>query len=184
MTEKTNNVYEQLTKLLDELQNLSNLDKGDLVVIGCSTSEVVGKRIGTSSSQETAEQILRALMEKANQYQWSIAIQCCEHLNRALVMEKESMERNQLEEVAVIPHAKAGGALAANAMKYFKDAVVVENIGSKAKAGIDIGNTLIGMHLRHVAVPLRFETKYIGEAFVTGAKTRPKLIGGERAKYN
>lgn len=183
MVNNVENIYTQLLDLLDEFQNLARLKKGDMVVIGCSTSEVIGEVIGTSSSQETAEQIIKALLDKTRQYQWALAIQCCEHLNRALVIEKETLEQYILEEVTVIPHPKAGGALSAEAMKKFREPVVVENIGAKAKGGIDIGNTLIGMHLKHVAVPLRFKTKYIGKAFVTGARTRPKLIGGERAKY-
>ncbi len=176
-------IGQQLTEILDEFQSYANLNKGDILVIGCSTSEVIGKRIGTSSSEEVASEIINVLLQKSKEYQFSLAIQCCEHLNRALVIEKDTMEENNLEEVSVIPHPKAGGALASKAMEYFKDPVVVENIMSKAKGGIDIGSTLIGMHLRHVAVPLRFKNKYIGEAYVTGAKTRPKLIGGERAYY-
>ena len=176
-------VYEQLSELLDELNQLADLQDGDIVVIGCSTSEVVGQRIGSSSNIDTAKEILRALISKAKKYKWRLAIQCCEHLNRALVIEKDTMLKYNLDEVTVIPKPNAGGALASLAIEQLKDAVVVETIGQKAKAGIDIGSTLIGMHLRHVAVPLRFKNKYIGKAIVTGAKTRPKLIGGERAKY-
>lgn len=176
-------VYLQVKETLDELASLANLEKNDIVVIGCSTSEVIGEHIGTSSSVDTAKELIKALIEKAQEYDWCLAIQCCEHLNRALVIERETMKKYDLEEVTVIPHPKAGGALASQAMENFKDPVVVESIGGKAKAGIDIGSTLIGMHLRHVAVPLRFKNKYIGKAFVTGAKTRPKLIGGERAIY-
>lgn len=176
-------VYEQLSEVLDELKDLTNLQAGDILVIGCSTSEVMGQRIGSSSNIDTAQELIRALMDKAEQYKWSLAIQCCEHLNRALVIERETMVKYNLEEVTVIPKPNAGGALASLAIEQFKDAVVVETINQKAKAGIDIGSTLIGMHLRHVAVPLRFKNKYIGQAFITGAKTRPKLIGGERAKY-
>lgn len=176
-------IKEQLKDLLDEFNELSEIKEGDIVVIGCSTSEVIGKKIGSSSNIDTAKEIIEALLEKAAQYNWRLAIQCCEHLNRALVIERETMIEYQLEEVSVIPKPNAGGAVASLAIDYFNNPVVVETIGQKAKAGLDIGSTLIGMHLRHVAVPLRFNNKYIGKAYVTGAKTRPKLIGGERAKY-
>jgi uncharacterized protein (TIGR01440 family) len=178
-----NAIYNQVRDLLDELHSLAGLKEKDIVVVGCSTSEVIGEKIGTSSSEDVAKSIMKALLEKAEEYNWSLAIQCCEHLNRALVIERETMERYGFEEVTVVPVAKAGGALAAEGMRSFKDPVVVETIMAKGKAGIDIGSTLIGMHLKPVVVPLRFNNKFIGKAYVTGAKTRPKLIGGERAKY-
>ncbi|SET14069.1 TIGR01440 family protein [Anaerobranca gottschalkii] len=178
-----NTIYQQVRDLLDELHSLADLKERDIVVVGCSTSEVIGEKIGTSSNEDVAKAIMKALLEKAEERKWSLAIQCCEHLNRALVIERETMERYGLEEVTVVPVAKAGGALAAQGIKSFKDPVVVETIMAKGKAGIDIGSTLIGMHLKPVVVPLRFNNRFIGKAYVTGAKTRPKLIGGERAKY-
>ena len=154
---------------------------GQILVVGCSTSEVLGARIGTGGSPEIAEAVFYALREEMYRWEGFLAIQCCEHLNRALVVERDTMENFGLEEVCVIPTAHAGGALATQAMKEFIDPVVVETIS--AHCGIDIGATLIGMHLKKVAVPLRLQQKTIGQASVTAARTRPKLIGGPRAVY-
>ena len=154
---------------------------GQILVVGCSTSEVCGESIGTAGSLEVAEAILHALRDEMFQWEGFLAVQCCEHLNRALVVEREVMDAFNLEEVSVMPAPHAGGSLAAQAMKDFIDPVVVESIA--AHGGIDIGSTLIGMHLRKVAVPLRLQQKTIGKAQVTAAWTRPKLIGGPRAVY-
>ena len=154
---------------------------GQILVVGCSTSEVGGESIGTAGSLEVAETILHALRDEMFQWEGFLAVQCCEHLNRALVVEREVMDAFNLEEVSVMPVAHAGGSLAAQAMKDFIDPVVVEAIA--AHGGIDIGSTLIGMHLRRVAVPLRLQQRTIGKAAVTAAWTRPKLIGGPRAVY-
>ena len=154
---------------------------GQILVVGCSTSEVGGASIGTAGSLEVAETMLHALRDEMFQWEGFLAVQCCEHLNRALVVEREVMDAFNLEEVSVMPVAHAGGSLAAQAMKDFIDPVVVESIA--AHGGIDIGLTLIGMHLRRVAVPLRLQQKTIGKAQVTAAWTRPKLIGGPRAVY-
>ena len=154
---------------------------GQILVVGCSTSEVDGANIGSAGSLEVAETILHALRDETFHWEGFLAIQCCEHLNRALVVEQEVLDAFNLEEVSVVPVAHAGGSLAAQAMKDFIDPVVVESIA--AHGGIDIGSTLIGMHLRKVAVPLRLQQRTIGKAQVTAAWTRPKLIGGSRAVY-
>src|SRR5699024_7955332 len=138
-------------------------------------------KIGTAGSEEVAEQIFNSLQRLANDAKVHLAFQCCEHLNRSLVMERHTMKTYYLDQVTVIPSRDAEASMTTYAYKQFKDPVVVENI--QAHAGIDIGETMIGMHLKHVAVPLRFEQKSIGNAHLNGARTRPKLIGGERAVY-
>ena len=150
------------------------------MVVGCSTSEVVGSKIGTNSDPDTAEQIFQGIFNATNVKGIFLAVQCCEHLNRAVVIEREAA-RN-FEVVNVIPQPKAGGSMATQAYATFEDPVVVEEI--KADAGIDIGFTFIGMHLKKVAVPVRLENNRIGEALVIAARTRPKFIGGVRAVYN
>lgn len=153
----------------------------DVVVVGCSTSEVIGCRIGSASNIDVADAIMSGLLPIIHEYRSYLAVQCCEHLNRALVVERSCAEHYGLELVTVTPHAKAGGALSAVAMREFADATVVESIS--AHAGMDIGDTFIGMHLRRVAVPVRLELASIGCAHLTAVRTRPKLIGGERAQY-
>jgi uncharacterized protein (TIGR01440 family) len=155
--------------------------ENDLFVVGCSTSEVAGKKIGTSGTFEIAAGIFSELKTFQEEAGISLAVQCCEHLNRALVVERETAERYGFELVSVVPVQKAGGAFATYTYDQMKDPVVVEFV--KANAGIDIGDTFIGMHVKHVAVPVRASINRIGEAHVTMAKTRPKLIGGERAVY-
>lgn len=154
---------------------------GQIFVVGCSSSEVIGDRIGTSSSYEVGEEILLTIKEFLDEKGIFLACQCCEHLNRALVIERDLLNIRDFEEVSVVPQPKAGGSFATAAYKNFEDPVVVEYI--KADMGLDIGDTFIGMHLKHVAVPLRIEKKTIGQAHITQAFTRPKLIGGARAKY-
>ncbi|WP_042354377.1 TIGR01440 family protein [Bacillus rubiinfantis] len=171
----------QLQAILTEFQQQAELKPGHLLVVGCSTSEVAGERIGTAGTVETAAMIFQALKRLQEQTGVELAFQCCEHLNRALVMERGVAHRRQLEEVSVIPVRHAGGAMATYAFDHLDDAIVVEF--AKADAGIDIGQTLIGMHLKHVAVPVRVAQKTVGQAIVTLAKTRPKLIGGQRAVY-
>lgn len=149
-------------------------------MIGCSTSEVVGAKIGTNSSPEVAGQLFRAFHDCANEKGIYLAIQCCEHLNRAIVTERKAVPFCQ--PVNVVPQPKAGGSLATQAYAHFEDPVVLEEIC--ADAGLDIGFTLIGMHLKKVAVPLRLENNSIGEAMVLAARTRPKFIGGSRAIYD
>jgi uncharacterized protein (TIGR01440 family) len=163
------------------LLEAASLKPGQILVVGGSTSEVLGKRIGSAGSADVAAVILDEFMAKTREHGVFLAIQCCEHLNRALVVEQELMEKYGLTQVTVYPIPKAGGAMAGTAMRKFHNPVVVENI--QAHAGIDIGDTLIGMHLKPVAVPIRIAQKNIGDANVVVARTRPKLIGGERAVY-
>ncbi|MFB6466239.1 TIGR01440 family protein [Cytobacillus sp. Hz8] len=171
----------QLHAILQDFQKQANLTSKHLFVIGCSTSEVIGKKIGTAGSTEVAAMIFRQLKSFQDITGVQLAFQCCEHLNRALVVERNVAEAKGYEEVTVVPVRHAGGSMATYAFHYFEDPVVVERI--QADAGIDIGDTLIGMHLKMVAVPIRVMEKEIGEAHVTLAKCRPKLIGGERAVY-
>lgn len=172
-------LYLQAKSTLEELGERAGLKPGSIVVIGCSTSEITGSRIGTNSSPDTAKIVFEALYEVALKNGWHLAVQCCEHLNRAIVTEKEAVPF--AEYVNVVPQPKAGGSMATQAYEHFKEPVLLEEI--KADAGIDIGLTLIGMHLKRVAVPVRLENNRIGEAIVTAAGTRPKFIGGERAVY-
>ena len=164
----------------EELVEKAGLKKGDIVVIGCSTSEVIGEKIGTNSSPDTAKILFESIYDVLKEKEIYLAAQCCEHLNRAIIIEKAAVPF--AEYVNVVPAPKAGGSFATEAYKHFESPVAVEEI--KADAGIDIGSTLIGMHLKRVAVPLRLEIKKIGEAAVTAARTRPKYIGGPRAHYN
>lgn len=171
----------QLETILSEFNAQASLRAGQLMVVGCSTSEVIGEKIGTAGTVEVAEMIFRQLKQFALATGINLAFQCCEHLNRALVVERSVAETCGLDEVSVVPVRTAGGAMATYAFGATRDAIVVEFI--QADAGIDIGHTLIGMHLKHVAVPIRVGEKSVGQAFVTLAKTRPKLIGGARAVY-
>ena len=164
-----------------ELIKTSNLQKGQILVIGCSSSEIVGETIGHGSSRETAQAVFDAVFPVLQEKGIFLAAQCCEHLNRAIVMERECAEKYGLEEVCVIPQPKAGGSFATAAWEGFASPVAVEHV--KAHAGLDIGGTLIGMHLREVAVPVRLSCDKIGEARLLAARTRPKFIGGCRAKY-
>ncbi|MCR8645101.1 TIGR01440 family protein [Paenibacillus sp. N1-5-1-14] len=166
---------------LRELVQAGSMQAGQLVVIGCSTSEVRGAHIGTSGTLEVAQELYQAIELVCREFGLFPAFQCCEHLNRALVVSSKVAERYQLVPVSVIPMPRAGGSMAAYAYRHLPDAVVVEHI--RAHAGIDIGSTLIGMHLRPVAVPVRPSNKLIGSAYCTMAFSRPKLIGGTRAVY-
>ncbi len=175
-----NNLYEQATAVMRELGEKAKLKAGDIVVVGCSTSEIIGSKIGTNSSPDVAGIVFSGIYDYANKMGWQLAFQCCEHLNRAIVVEKSTILNADI--VNVVPQPKAGGSMATQAYKHFKNPVVVEEI--KADAGIDIGFTLIGMHLKKVAVPIRLENNKIGEATILAARTRPKFIGGSRAAYN
>ena len=166
--------------VIEELVASADLGRGSILVVGCSTSEVVGAKIGTNSDPDTALEIYEGISSVLNKKGIYMAVQCCEHLNRAIVIEREAVPFG--EYVNVIPQKKAGGSLATVAYSSFKSPVVVEEI--KADAGIDIGLTLIGMHLKKVAVPVRLSTNKIGNALFTCARTRPKFIGGERAVYD
>lgn len=174
-------VYKQeLESLLSELQEQAQFKKGQLFIVGCSTSEVAGGRIGTAGTDETAAALYEVLLTFAEKTGVHLAFQCCEHLNRAVVIEREAAQRMGYEEVAAVPVRTAGGAMAAYAFRQ-TDCVLVEFV--RADGGIDIGDTFIGMHLKHVAVPVRTSTNSVGAAHVTMARTRPKLIGGPRAVY-
>lgn len=171
----------QLEETLSELEQQIEFRKGQVFVVGCSTSEIVGKRIGTGGGLDIAESLYVPLEKFAARHRIFLAFQGCEHINRALTIERQAAEKYGWEPVSVIPVAKAGGSMSAYAFSNMNDPVVVEEI--QAHAGIDIGQTMIGMHLKRVAVPLRTSVKLIGDAIVSAATTRPKLIGGERASY-
>ena len=173
-------IYAQTQAAVQELCEKAALQPGQILVVGCSTSEVIGAKIGTNSSPEVALEIFKALHDYTQSKGLYLAIQCCEHLNRAIITERKAVPF--AEPVNVVPQPKAGGSLATHAYRGFADPVAVEEI--KADAGMDIGFTLIGMHLKKVAVPLRLENNTIGEAMVLAARTRPKFIGGVRAIYN
>lgn len=179
-------MYEEITgqarQAVTELLERARLEPGDIFVVGCSSSEVGGHRIGSDSSPEVAQAILDGIYPVLTEKGIYLAAQCCEHLNRAIVLEKEAARAYGLAPVNVVPQPKAGGSFATAAYKAFSHPVMVEHV--KAAAGIDIGGTLIGMHLREVAVPTRLSIKQIGEANIICARTRPKFIGGQRAHYD
>ena len=167
-------------KAIQELLTISNLKSGSILVLGCSTSEVVGKQIGTNSNLDVAKEIFAGIYPELQKHNIFLAVQCCEHLNRAIVVEREALPN--ADQVNVIPQPKAGGSMATVAYQNFKDPIVVEHI--KADAGMDIGSTLIGMHLKDVAVPVRLSVNKIGKASLVCARVRPKFIGGNRAIYD
>ena len=175
-------IREQTKEVLNELLETAKLKPGQILVVGCSSSEVGSFKIGSHSSAEIGQTICSALYEELKSRGIYLAAQCCEHLNRAIIIEEAAAERYGYEPVNVVPQLKAGGSFATAAYGLFESPVAVEHI--KAHAGIDIGDTLIGMHLRDVAVPVRIETKQIGCAHVVCARTRLKFIGGERAHYD
>ncbi|MEE0353790.1 TIGR01440 family protein [uncultured Treponema sp.] len=174
-------ISSQTEKIIAELLASHPQKKGSFFVIGCSTSEVAGGSIGKDSSAEIGKAIFTAAERILTEKGIFLACQCCEHLNRALVVERECAEKYGLDEVSVVPWIHGGGSFATAAYYAFKEPVVVEHI--KAAAGLDIGSTLIGMHLKEVAVPVHPKQKFVGKAYVTAAYSRPKLIGGERARY-
>ena len=173
-------LFEQATAVMKELGEKAKLKAGDIVVIGCSTSEIIGSKIGTNSNPDVAGVVFKAIYDYAKKMGWHLAFQCCEHLNRAVVVERNTVPTAEI--VNVVPQPKAGGSMATQAYQHFENPVVIEEI--KADAGIDIGFTLIGMHLKKVAVPVRLNNNKIGEATVLAARTRPRFIGGIRAEYN
>lgn len=174
-------MIQHLKQLLDELNSIEFFNKNELCIIGCSTSEVRGSKIGSDGSIEIAKELFDSLELIHKETGVHFAFQGCEHINRAITIEREVFDAYSMNEVSVIPQVNAGGSLSTYAYQHMKDPVVVEHI--QCDKGIDIGQTLIGMHLKHVAVPISIDTKNIGEAIVTVAKSRPKLIGGARAKY-
>ena len=178
------NVYEETRTALEELLEAAHLEKDDILVVGCSTSEVNGARIGKGSDPDVAKEIWRAVTEITDEKEIRVAVQCCEHLNRSLVTEKSTAKKYGFEIVNAIPQLHAGGAFAVTAYNSFDEPCLVETIRAKAKAGMDIGQTLIGMHLHPVVVPVRTSVGRIGEAVLTCARTRAKFVGGERAVYS
>jgi len=177
-------MFEELKKeaaaVTEQLCDKAGLTKGQILVVGCSTSEICGGRIGTDSNPEAAKAVFAGIYEVAESRGIYIAAQCCEHLNRAIITEREAVPFAEI--VNVVPQPKAGGSFATAAYAAFEHPVALEEI--RADAGLDIGDTLIGMHLKKVAVPLRLENAHIGQAHITAARVRPKYIGGERAHYD
>lgn len=175
-------IEEEVKEVITQLLTEHPQKEGSIFVIGCSSSEVAGGTIGHLSSEEIGKAIYAAAKETCDKFKVYLACQCCEHLNRALVVSEECAEKYNLEPVSVVPWLKGGGSFATAAYRNQPNPVVVEHV--KASAGIDIGSTLIGMHLKDVAVPFRPATNHIENAYVTAAYSRPKLIGGERARYS
>ncbi|EGP5041679.1 TIGR01440 family protein [Enterococcus faecium] len=172
---------DQLTEIVNDILAEAHLKKGDLFVLGCSTSEVVGGHIGKNSSAEVGQWIIRTLKELLDPKEIALAVQGCEHLNRALVVERTVAEAKNFEIVSVVPALHAGGACSVAAFDQFNDPVEVEHV--VGQVGIDIGDTSIGMHIKHVQVPVRPRLKTLGQAHVTALRSRPKYIGGPRANY-
>ena len=176
-------VYEQTEQAVARLlrENRPGFNPVRLLAVGCSSSEIAGGTIGHDSSAEMGEAVVTAVLKVCGAAKVDAAFQCCEHLNRALIMDREAAEKYSCETVWVVPQLKAGGSLATAAWKHFRDPVAVLEV--RADAGLDIGQTLIGMHLRRVAVPVRLGVYRIGAALISAARTRPMLVGGERAQY-
>ena len=174
-------IRKQAEAAVTELLEVANLKKGDIFVVGCSSSEIIGEKIGKGSSPEVANEVFAVIYNILKEKGIYLAAQCCEHLNRAIIIERECAEKYGYEIVNVKPQPKAGGSFATAAYGNFDSPVAVEEI--RASAGIDIGGTLIGMHLKRVAVPVRTSVNKIGEANILCARTRPKYIGGSRAFY-
>lgn len=172
---------QELTKMVNEVLAEANLKSGDLFVLGCSTSEVVGGQIGKNSSAPVGQWIIQTIREILQPLGVALAVQGCEHINRALVVERSVAEQKQFEIVSVVPALHAGGACSVAAFDQFDDPVEVEHV--VAQAGIDIGDTSIGMHIKHVQVPIRPSSQTLGAAHVTALRSRPKYIGGPRAEY-
>ena len=175
-------IYQQARQAAEELLSSAKLQEGDLLVVGCSSSEVSGSKIGTDSRPDTAQEVFSGVYDAAKEHGVFLAAQCCEHLNRVLVVEASYARAHDLEIVNAVPQPKAGGSFATAAYQNFAQPVLVESV--HADAGLDIGATLIGMHLKKVAVPVRLSVKHIGEAILIAARTRPKYIGGARAVYD
>ena len=173
-------IRDEAYKVASELCDKAKLKEGQILVVGCSSSEVCGDKIGSNSNLDVAKAIFAGIYDAANEHKVYLAAQCCEHLNRAIIIEQAAVPN--LEIVNVVPQPKAGGSFATTAYATFSNPVAVEEI--KADAGIDIGDTFIGMHLKRVAVPVRLDNHNIGQAHITAARVRPKFIGGERAHYD
>lgn len=168
---------------MDILIDTAEPKPGEILVIGCSTSEVLGQHIGSASSEEAAAAIMEGVFPRIRECGLFLAVQGCEHINRALVVERACMERYGLQEVWVRPWLHAGGAFSMEAMKRLPDFVMVEDLRARAALGMDIGGTMIGMHLHPVVVPMHTQIKHLGEAMLIMARSRPKYVGGPRAQY-
>lgn len=178
-------IREQAAQATREILAAAHLHAGQLFVIGCSSSEVLGERIGTHTSVEAAGVLYDGIAPVLAEHGVALAAQCCEHLNRALVVERSTMERYGLEQVNAIPQPNhAGGAFATVAYERMQDPVLVESLDARADAGMDIGATLIGMHIHPVVVPVRISLDHIGAATLVCARRRPKYVGGQRAIYD
>ena len=180
-----NEITAQSKQAVTEILEKARLKKGDIFVIGCSSSEILGDQIGTATNLDSAGAVYDGIMPVLKEQGLFAAVQCCEHLNRALVVEREAMEKYEFEQVNAIPQPNhAGGAMATVSYQRFNDPVLVESINGKADAGIDIGGTMIGMHMHSVVVPMRISLRKIGEAPIICARHRPKYVGGQRAIYD
>lgn len=177
-------MYEELKKqaaqAAEEILAAAKTEEGDVLVVGCSSSEVCGQKIGSDSNEDVARAVFAGIWETAKAHKVWLAAQCCEHLNRAIITERAAVPNAPI--VNVLPQPKAGGSFATAAYRHFKEPVALESI--QADAGLDIGGVLIGMHLKSVAVPLKLTMRKIGDAIVIGARTRPKFVGGSRAVYD
>ncbi|MCR8970004.1 TIGR01440 family protein [Facklamia sp. 7083-14-GEN3] len=173
----------EIDRLMGEIEDLfqEKVESQDIFVLGCSTSEMAGGKIGKDSRPEYGEQLVKALIKTTNKMGLFLAVQGCEHINRSLVIERQAAKKYDLEIVSVVPALHAGGGAAVAAYQLFNDPVMVEHV--QATAGIDVGETHIGMHIKHVQIPVRFKYNQLGSARVNGLSSRPKLIGGERANY-
>lgn len=177
------NLKQQAAAAAREILDIAKLEPGDILVVGCSSSETVGKRIGSDSNEDVGRLLFEGIYEEANKRDVYVAAQCCEHLNRALIMEAAAARAHALAPVNVVPQKQAGGAFATAAYESFEHPVAIEEMQC-GRAGLDIGDTLIGMHMAKVCVPVRLSTNKIGEAHLVACRTRPKYIGGPRAVYD
>ena len=173
-------IRQEVRAVAEELITTAQMKPGQILVVGCSSSEIHNSKLGTDSSQEIGQAVFEALYACTKEHGLYLAAQCCEHLNRAIIVEAEAVGQGEI--CNVVPQPKAGGSFATAAYHGFRHPVALEQI--QADAGLDIGGTLIGMHLKHVAVPVRLEQKQIGEAILLAARVRPKFIGGDRAVYD
>ena len=173
---------DQARAAMEGLLAVAKLQPGDMVVVGCSTSEVAGHAIGSVPGPDIAAALLAGFLPVLGQHGLFLAAQCCEHLERALVVEEKAMQLHRLTRVNALPQPKAGGSFATAAFDVLQNPVLVQRV--QAAAGLDIGGTLIGMHLREVVVPVRLSLTHIGKAGLTAARTRPRFVGGSRAVYD
>ena len=173
-------LFDQAAAITEELVERAGLKKGQILVVGCSSSEVCGDRIGSGSNLDAAKAVFSGIYSVTQKHELYLAAQCCEHLNRAIIIEHAAVPNQDI--VNVVPQPKAGGSFATTAYETFSEPVAVEEI--RADAGLDIGDTFIGMHLKKVAVPVRLTVNSLGQAHITAARVRPKFIGGIRAHYD